>query len=303
LTSPPPETQIQADIQARLAADMWLDPGLINVNIQKGRVTLAGAVGSAFEKSRAFYDSWVPGVNAVNDEALDVQWWAREAMRRKGNAATPSEAMIGKNIQTAFEDDPRVRTFHPHILVEEHQVTLSGVTDNLRSKKAAGQDALNTWGVTDVENYIKVRLARRGDDKAITEKMREALRGDRYLADDEIKVYARHGVVYLTGGTASRFERLRAEDLASRIKGVVDVRNQIIPSYAQPPKSDRELRADILMYFLWDPRADRDVHVSVKDGMATLTGSISSWAASRAAEKHAYDGGARNVFNGLIIKS
>ena len=219
-----------------------------------------------------------------------------------GIASSPGASTIEKNIQTAWAEDPRVRTFKLHVYVEDHEAALWGVVDNLRSKNAAGQDVQYTWGVTDVQNYIKVRPARRWDDKAITENIREALRGDRYLSDDTIKVYVRHGVVYLTGGTASRFERTRAEELASRIKGVVDVRNQIIPSYAQSPKSDREIKADIMTYFLWDPRADRDVHLSVKDGMATLTGSISSWAASQAAEKHAYDGGARNVFNDLIIK-
>jgi osmotically-inducible protein OsmY len=224
-------------------------------------------------------------------------------MRRKGDAVSPTGSAIEKSIQTALEDDPRVQPFHLHMLMEDHQATLSGIVDNLRAKKAAGQDAVNTWGVSEVQNYIKVRPVQRWKDANLAQRVRDTMRQDPYLADDEIRVYVRHGVVYLTGGTASRFERLRAEDVATRIRGVVDVRNQIIPSYGQPPKSDREMKADILTYFLWDPRADRDVHLSVKDGMATLTGSISSWTAREAAEKHAYDGGARNVFNDLIIKS
>ena len=89
MTSPPPDDQIQADVLARLQADMWLDPGLITVNVQKGRVTLGGAAGSALEKSRAFYDSWVPGVKSVDDETLDIQWWARDAMQRNRYRLVP----------------------------------------------------------------------------------------------------------------------------------------------------------------------------------------------------------------------
>lgn len=78
----------------------------------------------------------------------------------------------------------------------------------------------------------------RADDEAIAGKMRAALGRDAYLDQDMIRGSVRHGLVCLYGGTDSLFEKERAEEVASLIRGVVAVRNRLVSSDVRPPKAD-----------------------------------------------------------------
>src|SRR5438874_3703175 len=69
-------------------------------------------------------------------------------------------------------------------------------------------------------------------------------------------------------------------------------------------KSDSELQRDVLEELKWEPSVDAaDIGVSVKDGIVTLSGHVSSYAEKYAAEKAAkrvY--GVRAVANELDVK-
>ncbi len=68
-------------------------------------------------------------------------------------------------------------------------------------------------------------------------------------------------------------------------------------------KTDMELHKDVLSELAWDPRiSEKEIGVSAKDGVITLTGSVKSypekWAAERAVERVA---GVKAVANDLTV--
>lgn len=149
--------EIKPEFERTLTSDVWVDDGLIEVTVRNGTVTLSGTVGSAAEKSRAFEDAWVAGVKTVDTSNLEVKWWLRDKMSREWKYYQASDKVSEKAVKDAFSKDPRVVAFNPVVDVDDGVVSLTGIVDNPKAKKAAEQDAKNTVGVWRVKNYLKVR--------------------------------------------------------------------------------------------------------------------------------------------------
>ncbi|MGD9042027.1 MAG: BON domain-containing protein, partial [Desulfobacteraceae bacterium] len=123
----------------------------------------------------------------------------------------------------------------------------------------------------------------------------------------DISVSVINGKVHLYGTVDSFSERTIAEDLASRVKGVVAVENRLTVEDSLPEgkaKSDWEIKEDIESELSWDPFVDSDeVTVTVSDGVVTLTGTVYSWTERAAASTDAYQGGALKVQNRLKVRN
>jgi osmotically-inducible protein OsmY len=199
--------------------------------------------------------------------------------------------------------------------------------DNLKAKRAAEQDAKNTNGVWRVKNLLKVRPAQPLADDVVSQNVTAALSQDPYVDSYEVTASANRGVVTLSGAVYSHFERAEAEDVASRTNGVLDVKNNIAVnapaivhydtsydpywSYGRRPiydtpwtyTTDREVKHDIEEQLFWSPWVDRaDITVKVENGTATLTGRADSWFEYNKATDNAFEGGAREVFNNIVIE-
>lgn len=322
-----PDGEIAAEVRKALRWDTLVDHGLITVAVSDGEVTLSGVVGSAAEKRRAAYDAWVSGVEAVNDEGLDVQRWARDEDLRKDKYQVKSADEIKSAINDALLYDPRVLSFNVKADVAGSTVTLRGEVDNLRAKQAAAQVARHTVGVTAVTNRIKVRPAEDIEDARVAESVSEALLRDPYVDRFDITVTVVNGTAYLNGTVDSYFEKSRAHDIASGVGGVTEVRNALNVDYPGPLaydpyvyddyvygyewydytptytfETDAEIRDDIQSELWWSPFVDSDeVTVTVEDGVATLTGTVESWSERTSALENAYEGGAVWVDNNLTV--
>src|SRR5690606_9846373 len=102
-------------------------------------------------------DAWVVGATAVNASGLDIQWWARDELERKDKHAAPRDDAIMQAITDALAQDPRVSPSQLEVSVQSGAATLRGVVDNLRAKQAARDTASNVYGVTQVNNLLRVR--------------------------------------------------------------------------------------------------------------------------------------------------
>jgi osmotically-inducible protein OsmY len=296
-----PDGEIQAEIRDRLHWDARVDDGLVSVAVNDGEVRLSGAVGSALERAYARGDAWVPGVKNVDDSDLKVEWWARDEMRRDKYVFKPDD-QIRKAVEDAFLYDPRVLSFKPTVEVDDGTVTLSGVVGNAEARRAAANDARNTVGVLMVRNHLQVRPASHVEDATITRNVRQALSRDPMLDRYGIVVSTLDGEVTLSGEVDSRFEKRRAGDDAATVAGVVDVRNRldVQPAIA---RSDREIEQNVENQLIWSPFVDpSEVHVTVDDGVATLTGTVDTWMEYSQAARSAREGGAASVRNELKVK-
>jgi osmotically-inducible protein OsmY len=299
-----PDREIKAEVESRLKWDVWVDDLLIDVEVKDGHVALSGTVGSAAEETWAYGDAWVNGVKSVDTSDLKVDPVMKDKMRREKKYTKKPDSEIEKAIKDAFLCDPRVFSFNPDVDVHAGVATLTGVVDNLKAKQAAEQDAKNTFGVWRVKNYLRVRPVSRPRDSVLVNRVKEALALDPYVERYEVNVAVVNAKAYLYGSVDSAFEKAQAEAVAAGVKGVVDVQNDlIVPEIWLWGKADWEIKQDIQDELWWSPYVDsEEITVTVRDGVATLTGVVDTWKERGAATDNAYEGGAKKVQNELTVR-
>lgn len=324
-----PDREIEPDIEQSLKWNALVNDALIDVDVANGKVTLSGTVGSLAEKRRARYDAWVAGVRMVDDSDLKVHDWAKSPNRRETEYPTKTAGAVKDAINDALLYDPRVSSFSitPH--VTGSIVTLRGTVDNAKAKQAAAENARNTVGVSRVANRIRVQPNGARSDAHVEADVSAALVRDPFVERYEIDVDCNNGVVALSGYVDSYFEKAQAEDAAMRVNGVVDVSNALVISAINRPvvhnpyvydwyiydydwydfapsytaKSDTAIADAINNELWWSPFVDADeVTVEVEDGVASLTGTVDSWAEYHAAAENSLEGGAIAVDNNLIVR-
>jgi osmotically-inducible protein OsmY len=327
--------EIAADVRRIIDIDVWLDSSLIITKVKGDIVILTGEVGSYAQYQRAIARAWTAGVKSVDAEGLKIDSWAIKSGQRKETIATKTDPQIRKAVQDTFYYDPRVYSLDPKVAVDLGVVTLTGLVDNLKAKRAAEQDAKNTAGVWHVRNLLKVRPKKSTADDKIAQNVKSALLRDPFLDGYQIDARAKYGVVTLTGAVDSFYEKAEADDIASRAVGVVDVKNNIAVNYpnlvncnlgcdlywtnkapycyldaSRSPgyytggyTSDMAVKNSIEEKMFWNPFVKRDaITVTVENGTVTLTGEVASWVGHQVATELAFQGGAWYVKNMLEVK-
>jgi osmotically-inducible protein OsmY len=292
-------------------------------------VRLDGVVGSVAEKRQAISDAYVAGVASVSDADLKVQRWARDEDLRKGKYVARSDQEIREAVKDAMLYDPRVYSFNVTPKVSNGIVSLHGIVENLKAKRVAEQNARNTVGAIGVKNRLKVRPPGTVSDRELAQRVRDALQRDPFVEPYEVTVSVVDGTAYLNGTVDTYFEKGQADDVVSRVAGVVEVRNNIDVDYPGAPivydpyaydwypyghywydytpsysfRTDWEIKQEIKDELWWSPYVDSDeVNVTVEDGEATLTGTVDSWLEYRSATENALEGGAIRVWNRLEVQ-
>jgi osmotically-inducible protein OsmY len=245
----------------------------------------------------------VVGVNDVDATGLEVGWWARDHMRRD-KYALKSDHEIRRAVKNAFLYDPRVLSFEPAVRVKSGVVTLSGTVDNLEARRAAEKDARNTVGVVLVRNHLQVRPTTDLADEEITQRVRRARRRDPLVNRFDVAVTTFGGEVYLAAAVDSWIERIHAEQVAAGVEGVMDIHNNLDVSRSRAFLGDRAIEEEIKDELFWSPFVDADeVHVTVHNGVATLSGTVDNWADSSWAAGNARQGGALRVRNNVKVRN
>jgi len=306
-----PDDEIKAEIERRLAYDVWVDEALIDIKVLGGNVILSGTAGSLAEKTRAFRSAWVAGVTSVEDKDLVVDWSrSRELRRTTENYPMKSDKEIKQAIKEAFFYDPRISPFKLAVSVENGVVALNGQVNNLKAKRVAEQDANNTVGVWLVRNHIKVRpdigphsSPKPDVDAELAKKIRLALLRNPYTHQHEIGVTVNNHLVMLDGTVNSNLAKTKAEDVVSAVRGVAAVTNNLRVMKTWTPKDDWEIKKNIEDELWWSPFVDEDdVAITVTDGTVTLIGVVDSLRERRVATENAYEGGAKHVRNELKVR-
>jgi osmotically-inducible protein OsmY len=295
-----PDAQVAADIKGMLKQNPWVDAGSVDVTVKDGVATLKGAVGSMIERTEAITTARLTGVTRIEGDGLTVK--PGSTLSRTTRPLDDKE--LTQLIETAMSHHPRLASFKPEVKSNNHIVTLAGVVDNLAAKKIAGEIAQSTTGVTKVENNIKVQPKKLADDAALAKEVKNALLRDPYVSRFDMNVSASSSKVNLEGKVDSAFEKNYAEFVASRVPGVVDVQNSLkVVGLEVPRKTDSVVQEQIEYGLRWSPYVDsKGIAVSVKDGIATLSGNASSWQEKIAATQIAQRAGAESVLNQVKVK-
>lgn len=296
------DSEIEADVTQRLAHTVTVDDALLDVSVLDSDVTLSGTVGSAAEKWDAYDLGWVAGVDSVDVSGVDIDWWARDSMRRTDLYTTMTDVAVRDAVNDAHLFSPLVNSQNVTVSANNGIVTLTGTVDDLRAKRTAENLAETTLGVWDVKNYLLVATPAVVTDEDLETDIRAALIRDSYVDRFDITVSVVNGHAHLYGDVDTEFERERAEDSAEAIDGIVDVSNYLVVGDDWNVEDDWEIAEDIRGELFWSPFVDSDdVTVVVVDGVATLTGTVDTLDERRAAVENAYEGGARLVDNDLLV--
>lgn len=142
------------------------------------------------------------------------------------------------------------------------------------------------------------------EDELVRDRVRQELAWDVLLDDSRIEVDVVDGVVTLIGSVGSYGEKKEAESAAQMVDGVHDLISAIeVKPRAELHPSDDEVTAMVEQVLQWDAVVpERDLIVSVADGMVALTGTCPTVAQAKEAERAiAHLSGVRGVVNQIDI--
>ena len=162
-----------ANVTSRIQAKYFLDPGIkarrIDVDTQRGIVTLRGDVASDNERAQALILArTTEGVERVEDAltvnaAIDAPAQADTADPAASDAPAPSSAddeAVTAVVQSRFSDDASLQTATIAVTAKDGVVLLDGVAPTVTAKQRAITIARDTDGVVQVIDRITVGRAR-----------------------------------------------------------------------------------------------------------------------------------------------
>ena len=195
------------------------------------------------------------------------------------HAATTKPEITDSGITTAVEDGlDRAKGLLPNdvdVSTSQGVVTLTGSVENLPAKERAVMTAKSVRGVTEVNDQLTVYALARPDDE-IRADIQSALKQDPATKSYQTTAAVHDAIATLTGTVGSYAEQQLATRIASGVKGVKAVDNQVTINYLAA-RTDDEISADVKARLQWDIWVNGElISPTVKDGKVTLTGTIGS---------------------------
>src|SRR5919108_3737404 len=143
-------------------------------------------------------------------------------------ARVRNDEFIAKEVFDSMYWDSRVDASKVSVKVDNGIVTLSGTVPSYSSRAAASEDAWLITGVRDVENQLKVDFRTTvPSDEEIASNIQDQFRWDNDLYPYDIQVTVLTGWVTLEGTVDAFWKKVRAEDLAFSMRGVLGLTNKI----------------------------------------------------------------------------
>jgi osmotically-inducible protein OsmY len=252
----------------------------------------------------------------------DVQWWSgpQQASPRAPNGWLDHE--ITQMIQRELEHSEIINPEEIDVSVRNGRVTLNGTVESAIEKNHA---YFSAWvaGVKAVRNHISVSGGEEMSDRDLRQALLQAFALDPRIVHSRPDVRVKDGVVTLEGAVPSSSVKRAAAQVARQFAGPGYVQNRLkideslAPSEATARDStamldiepvpglsedDWKLKRDIDGELTWSPFVDADnVTVTVRDGVAYLSGTVETRDEMEAAIDNAYDAGADRVTNYMII--
>jgi hyperosmotically inducible periplasmic protein len=142
------------------------------------------------------------------------------------------DSVLTGKVKAALVANPDTKARQIDVETFRGTVQLNGYVDSQEAKDAAGRVASSVSGVQKVENNLSIQETNRTagevvDDNVLTAKVKAALIADPQVKAHEVNVETREGVVQLSGFVDSPEARSMAADVAKRVAGVKEVRNEL----------------------------------------------------------------------------
>lgn len=219
-------------------------------------------------------------------------------------------AITDRELSTRIKDqvywDGRVNAADVGVNVEDGRAILTGKVPSYRAKMAATEDAWTVAGINTVDNQLQVQYPPTvtvPPDAEIASNVKNSLVWDPDIDSTKVDVTVAGGIATLMGTVDAYWKKFQAENDAYWVTGVVDVVNEIGVVPTDQP-IDEAIARDIEAALGRNINVNvEDVTVEVENGVVTLTGTVPTWAAWRAAYNTAiYTSGVVDVVDRLVIR-
>ncbi len=230
----------EAMISTTYALSPYLRANDIDVSVSNGRVVLTGIVQEDVNKDLAKQLAMnVEGITSVDNQleiAADDNTPARPSNRRYGERV--DDATTSAAIRSKLNWSQRSAGTVTEVDTNWGRVVLKGTAANAEEKALAGRLAMNTRGVTSVDNQLVVgngkskakadgsgteTVAQDIADSWITAKVKSTFMYSTNVDSGDIEVSTEGGNVTLSGKVHSGAERALAIELAKNVRGVKTV--------------------------------------------------------------------------------
>ena len=262
------DQMVQADIASSLERNADVERENVAIEVDDGEVTLSGTVDSWLAYTEAEEAArYTVGVEAVTNN-LQIEPPA---------GAEADRAEIRSDVRDQLDWDYRVDENDVNVAVDDGVVTLTGTVENFSAKEAAAADAWSVTGVIDVVNNIEVDAEAPGSDAGnISRSVENVLEWNSEIDAADIRITTIGGIVTIEGTVESYWKKVRAEDLASDVSGVVEVQNRlaVVPT---DDLVDERIAEDIVNAIERKSFVDMEtITVRVEDGVVSLSGEVGS---------------------------
>jgi osmotically-inducible protein OsmY len=222
-----------------------------------------------------------------------------------GGSEIPPDEKIKKDVVDQLAWDSRTDASEIEVEVKFGRVILSGTVPSRFIQQAVVEDVWSVNGVIDVDDNLTIEpygVSAAGEPPAAA--VEEALLVDSEVDSSKITVTSVDGHVTLGGTVAALWQKLRAAEIASGVKGVLGVSNEIAVVPTEDVLDD-VIAQDVVDAIDRNANVDADkVNVTVDDGYVTLTGTVSDWVARDAAYQAAVNTlGVKGVSEQLTVES
>ena len=151
----------------------------------------------------------------------------------------------------------------------------------------------------------QLMVTKKTDAETQQDVLRE-LKWDTRVEETDVGVEVDKGVVTLTGHVSSWGKRCAAAEAAHRVRGVLDVANDItVRVPGTPGRTDTEIASAVRHALEWDEFVpEKRIKSTVSNGAVTLQGDVDTWAQCEGAARAVrYLFGVRAVVNLIEVKA
>jgi osmotically-inducible protein OsmY len=220
----------EGQLWATYVANPSLEGYELAVDVAGNKATLTGLVDSEIERRLAERIALrADGIDKVDNQiAVDPALVVR-VIDEPSFATFVADATTEAIIESKLLWNGQTDGMDIDVSVLNHVVTLDGWAENEDAKMAANRIALQTPGVIQVRNQLKLEstrlnaLAEEVNDDWITGRVKSTLLWTDGVDGYDVNVAVDEGVVSLNGAVGSERERALAIELAREIRGVRDI--------------------------------------------------------------------------------
>jgi hyperosmotically inducible periplasmic protein len=299
---------ITTQVEARFYGNANV-PNQIRVSTDEGVVTLRGRVENEQAESEAVrLAQRVDGVRDVRSEITVVD--AAQASDRtdrdpaRDETGAVESAWITTKIQAKYFMDRDIKARNIDVTTRNGVVTISGTVENEAQRQEALRLARDTEGAIDVRDGLRIEpdpsRAERGEPRdaepRVSDDELETRVQSRFYQNDELRAHridvdVDDGVVKLSGEVDNETRRRQAVSIARNVDGVRDVRDELKVKAEETRSEARDRDRDDrdfsdrfddgwittkvqAKYYLDTDLKGRDIDVTTRDGVVTLSGEV-----------------------------